>query len=126
VTDRPRTRLSSAAKRLCTQGHKEARRVLDEAYRAYLDALNNDNNSNKSSANIIANNDTNKDSIHPVGTPPPRSPSPAESISSQLTQRIFPDFLPSSHPASPTDSTSSVAFLIKVPPPCYYFHYGNP
>ena len=86
-------------------------------------------NSNKTNANVVANNDTNNEnSIHPAGTPPPRSPSLTEFISSQLIQRIFPDTPPFSYSVSPADSTSIVEFLVKVPPlrSHYYFHHGIP
>lgn len=100
------------------------RRVLDKAYQAYIDETNNDSNSNKTNANVVANNNTNnKNNIHLVGTSPPRSPSPAKSISSRLTEWIFSYTSPSSRPASHADS--SVEFLAEVPPPrsFYYFYH---
>ena len=42
MSDRPRTRLSRAAKRLRTQRRKEARRILDEAYQAYINEISNE------------------------------------------------------------------------------------
>ena len=110
------------AKRLRTQRLRKARRLLDEAYQAYFSSINSNNNdSNNINSNSLDNdsinndtynsrasnnnnNDNNNNDIHPVGNSPPRSSSP-ESISSQLTQRIFPDTPSSSRHDSPADST---------------------
>ena len=56
MNDQPCTRLSCAAKRLRTQRLREAHRLLNEVYQAYLSSLNNNNNDiNNINANGLDN-----------------------------------------------------------------------
>lgn len=134
-----------AAQRLWSQQRKQARKLLDQAYREFLDTLKivPEQPSSIEESSIS----TSPPSHPPTSSPGPkhfreRTPSPAlvsnppdlvtspaspdfEIIYSDITESAFSE---QSRPPSPTNSTvSSVEFIDELPPPPpkFYYDFGH-